>query len=81
MVEHDTGLDSDAGLDGGDAEAEMAGGDRPTARRRGTKPGTKRGRYNRISIHARKRIIESYMAGGDWKLTATANGVAVQTAY
>ena len=37
--------------------------------------------YNRISIETRKRIIDAYQAGGDWKVTATANGVAVQTAY
>ena len=55
MVEHDTGLDSDAGLDGGDAEAGMAGGDGPTARRRGTKPGTKRGRTN--------NHVQTYFAG------------------
>ena len=69
MIEDDTGLDSDAGLVGGDAEAGMAGGDGPTARRRGTIPGTKRGRYNRVSVHARKRIIESYMAVviGSWR--------------
>ena len=79
VEEDDRGLDVD--VDGGDLEAGMAGGDGPTASKRGTKPGTKRGRYNRVSTQARKRIIESYKAGGDWKLTATANGVAVQTAY
>lgn len=76
MVEED-----DPVLDGGDPVAATAGGDGPTARRRGTKLGTVRGRYNRVSIQARKRIIDTFNAGGDWKLTATANGVAVQTAY
>ena len=54
MVEDDTGLGTtDTGHDGGDAESGMAGDDGLTARRRGEKPGTKRGRYNRVSTHAR----------------------------
>ena len=69
-------------------ERNQAGGDgvrRPDEardnRKRGTKPGTKRGKYNKVSVEARKRIIEAYQAGEDWKVTARANGVSEQTAY
>ena len=62
-------------------EVGMAGGDGPAVSRRGTKRGTKRGPYNRDSIQARKRIPDSFYAGGDWKMTAITNGVAVQIAY
>ena len=69
-------------------ERNQAGGDgvrRPDEardnRKRGTNPGTKRGKYNKVSVEARKRIIEAYQAGGDWKVTARANGVSEQTAY
>lgn len=52
-----------------------------TDRMRGVKRGMKRGPYKKVGADARQRIIDCYKAGGDWKLAATANGVAVQTAY
>ena len=45
------------------------------------KAGTRRGKYRQVPSDARKRIIDCFKAGGDWKLAATANGVAVKTAY
>ena len=50
-------------------------------RRRGLVLGTKRGPYKRIAAETRKRILDVYKAGGDWRLAATANGIAVRTAY
>ena len=38
------------------------------------KAGAKRGRYNRVAAGAKKRIIDCYLTGGDWKLAATSNG-------
>ena len=49
--------------------------------KRGVKAGTRRGKYRQVPSDARKRIIDCFKAGGDWKLAATANGVAVKTAY
>ena len=49
--------------------------------RRGVKAGSRRGTYNKVPPDARKRIMDCYRAGGDWKMAATANGVAVKTAY
>ena len=62
----------------GDGPPQPAAGAR---RKRGLAPGTKRGPYKRVGADARERILEVYRSGGDWKLAATANGVAVRTAY
>ena len=52
-----------------------------TPLKRGVKAGTRRGKYHHVPADARKRIFDCYRAGGDWKAAATANGVAVKTAY
>ena len=41
--------------------------------KRDVKTGTRRGQYNRVPTDARKRILDCFRAGGDWKLAATAN--------
>ena len=59
-----------------------AAGDRPTENRgRGVRRGSRRGRYEGIPDDARKRILSTFRAGGDWKMTADANGVPIKTAY
>ena len=68
----------------GDLEVEDVEGDatrRGIPLKRGVKTGTRRGKYNRVPADARRRILDCYRAGGDWKGAATANGVAVKTAY
>ena len=68
----------------GDLEAEDVEGDatrRGIPLKRGVKTGRRRGKYNRVPADARRRILDCYRAGGDWKGAATANGVAVKTAY
>ena len=73
----------DEGEDGEETQGEDGAQDedRATARKRGVKRGTKRGPYQRVAPDARRRIVECFQADGDWKVAATANGVAVQTAY
>ena len=60
-------------------EAKGAGGD--GLRKRGVKRGTKRGVYRKRNESARQRIVESYKRGEYWKAAATANEVAIKTAY
>ena len=38
-------------------------------------------KYNRIPLETRKRIIESFEKGEDWRLVARFNGVNYHTAY
>ena len=80
-AEEETMMEMDGAGDGSPRHGVGAqkGGERP--RKRGVKPGSKRGPYRKRSDGARDRIIESYRRGENWKVTATANGVAVQTAY
>lgn len=66
---------------GGDGHDNDRAQDGDPARRRGVKRGTKRGKYQRVAPDARRRIVDCFNGGGDWKAAATANGIAVQTAY
>ena len=52
-----------------------------TAGNRGIRRGTRRGHDKRVPSDARRRILDTYKAGGDRKMAAVANGVAVKTAY
>lgn len=79
LMELDAAGDRAAIPGGGAQEAERTGGEGP--RKRGVKPGSKRGPYRKRCEGAKERIIESYRRGENWKVTATANGVAVKTAY
>ncbi|KAH9186475.1 hypothetical protein AeNC1_011547, partial [Aphanomyces euteiches] len=40
----------------------------------------RRGPYKKTSLSAKRRIVAVYDAGGDWKSTATANGIKISTA-
>ena len=83
MVEMD-GAGDGAARPGGRAEEDgetAAEEPREGPRKRGVKRGSKRGPYRKNSDGAKERIVESYRRGENWKVTATANGVSVKTAY
>ena len=49
-------------------DAAYAAGDRATENRgHGVRRGSRRGPYKRIPGDARKRILSTFRAGGDWK--------------
>lgn len=47
---------------------------------RGPKRNVKRGKYAKIDIAARIRILNAYDLGGDWKTVAANNGINLETA-
>ena len=49
-------------------------------RRRGARPGTTRGRYTKVTVEMKQRLVEAFEAGDDYHTAARTLGIKLQTA-